>query len=83
MEFNQELKNYLEDEINIYANKNKLQDKDNLDMLDKLLSIYNGILNVEVRKAQLDMMVNSNEMMKNVDFSKIDFGGVLNKFLGK
>lgn len=73
MEFNKEFLDELVKRINESCNF------EDLDQLEKLLSIYSKIVNIETQKAQVEMLKESQEMMKSVDFSNLD----LNKLLGK
>ena len=74
----------LEDEfsenINIF-----LEEKDNTNLLDnvyKLSFILSNIKALQASHQQIEFMTNSQEVMKNVDFSKIDINSVLRGIMG-
>lgn len=74
----------LEDEfsagINIF-----LREKDNTELLDniyKMSFVLSNIRALQASRQQIEFMTNSQEVMKNVDFSKIDINGVLRGIMG-
>lgn len=84
MEFNSEFIEAIYKKIvDMTNNDNTLKNVDDVDMLEKLLSIYNCMNNIMVQNQQLEMFKQSQNMMKDMDFSKVDVNGFLNKFMGK
>lgn len=84
MEFNSEfIEAVYKKIVDMTNNDNTLKNVDDVDMLEKLLSIYNCMNNIMVQNQQLEMFKQSQNMMKDMDFSKVDVNGFLNKFMGK
>lgn len=84
MEFNSEFIEAIYKKIvDMTNNDNTLKNVDDVTMLEKLLSIYNCMNNIMVQNQQLEMFKQSQNMMKDIDFSKVDVNGFLNKFMGK
>ena len=71
----------LEKEINANIG-NIFEDKDILDKVAKLISIHANIIVEQTHKGQLAMLKQSQELAKNIDFSKIDLNALLSNLRG-
>lgn len=83
MEFSKVFKKKLEDKINsIMKDDEGIFDTDTLDYFYKLLYIYNSIFSIDTQRAQLKLASDSMNMLKNIDFSKLDINDIM-KRIGK
>lgn len=83
MEFSKVFKKKLEDKINsIMKDDEDIFDVDTLDYFYKLLYIYNSIFSIDTQRAQLKLASDSMNMLKNIDFSKLDINDIM-KRIGK
>ena len=83
MEFSKVFKKKLEDKINsIMKDDEDIFDADTLDYFYKLLYIYNIIFSVDTQREQLKLASDSMNMLKNIDFSKLDINDIM-KRIGK
>ncbi len=83
MEFSKVFKKKLEDKINsIMKDDEGIFDTDTLDYFYKLLYIYNSIFSIDTQREQLKLASDSMNMLKNIDFSKLDINDIM-KRIGK
>ena len=84
MEFKESFVNKVEQRIEeIIEDDDFLAYEEKLDELEKLMSIYNSMNNIITQNQQVEMFKQSQDMMKNIDSSKVDMNSILGKFMGK
>ena len=77
MEFDKEFVSTLKKKIKeLMSYKETLDNKDSLTSLSQYMSIYSYICTVKAQQAQIEMVKYSQEMMKDVDFSKLDLNNL-------
>ena len=77
MEFDKEFVSTLKKKIKeLMSDKETLDNKDSLTSLSQYMSIYSYICTVKAQQAQIEMVKYSQEMMKDVDFSKLDLNNL-------
>ncbi len=82
MKIDEEIIKAMENEIEKLF-QSMLINKEDLDRLQKLMSIYASLTAIRLNRAQIEMVKSSREFMKNVDISKIDFNGMLKTMKGE
>lgn len=83
MQFNNEFMQALEDNICKLNTEDIFQDDEKINRLEKLLAIKAYIGNIEMLALQEKVLKQSETVLQNTDFGKLDFNAVLEQLMEK